>query len=51
MRRALVTGGASGIGAALVSRLRAEGFEVESLDLVTGFDVSDSEHWEAVERK
>ena len=29
MRRALVTGGASGIGAALVSRLRAEGFEVE----------------------
>lgn len=48
MRRALVTGGASGIGAALVSRLRAEGFEVESLDLVTGFDVSDSEHWESV---
>ena len=48
MKRALVTGGASGIGAALVSRLRVEGFEVESLDLVTGFDVSDPEQWELV---
>jgi NAD(P)-dependent dehydrogenase (short-subunit alcohol dehydrogenase family) len=48
VRRALVTGGASGIGAALVSRLRAEGLDVESLDLVGGFDVSDPEHWEAV---
>jgi NAD(P)-dependent dehydrogenase (short-subunit alcohol dehydrogenase family) len=47
--RALVTGGASGIGAALVSRLRSEGFDVDSLDLVTGFDVSDPDHWEAVE--
>ena len=44
--RALVTGGASGIGAALVSRLRTEGFDVESLDLVTGFDVTDPEAWE-----
>jgi NAD(P)-dependent dehydrogenase (short-subunit alcohol dehydrogenase family) len=43
-----VTGGASGIGAALVSRLRAEGLEVEALDLVTGFDVSDPEAWEDV---
>lgn len=46
--RAIVTGGASGIGAALVSRLRAEGFDVESLDLVNGFDVSDTEAWEDV---
>ena len=48
MSRALVTGGASGIGAALVSRLRAEGFEVESLDLATGFDVADPASWETV---
>jgi NAD(P)-dependent dehydrogenase (short-subunit alcohol dehydrogenase family) len=46
--RAIVTGGASGIGAALVSRLRAEDFDVESLDIVTGFDVTDPEHWDAV---
>ena len=37
MSRAVVTGGASGIGAALVSRLRAEGFEVESPAGVIGF--------------
>ena len=48
MRRAIVTGGASGIGAALVARLRHEGFEVQSLDVVTGFDVSDPEHWDRV---
>jgi NAD(P)-dependent dehydrogenase (short-subunit alcohol dehydrogenase family) len=47
---AIVTGGATGIGAALVSRLRAEGLEVESLDLVTGFDVSDPDAWDAVGR-
>ncbi len=46
--RAIVTGGASGIGAALVSRLRAEGLEVESLDIVNGFDVSDPEAWDEV---
>jgi NAD(P)-dependent dehydrogenase (short-subunit alcohol dehydrogenase family) len=46
--RAIVTGGASGIGAALVSRLRAERLDVESLDLVTGFDVSDPDAWDEV---
>jgi NAD(P)-dependent dehydrogenase (short-subunit alcohol dehydrogenase family) len=46
---ALVTGGASGIGAALVARLRAEGFDVEVLDLTTGFDVTDPGHWEDVD--
>ena len=49
MSTALVTGGASGIGAALVARLRAEGFDVEILDLTTGFDVTDPECWERVE--
>ena len=48
MATAIVTGGASGIGAALVERLRVEGFDVESLDLATGFDVADPEHWESV---
>jgi NAD(P)-dependent dehydrogenase (short-subunit alcohol dehydrogenase family) len=45
---ALVTGGASGIGAALAARLRSEGFDVEILDLTTGFDVADPDSWEAV---
>jgi NAD(P)-dependent dehydrogenase (short-subunit alcohol dehydrogenase family) len=47
-RTALVTGGASGIGAAIVERLRAEGAEVLSLDLADGFDVSDAAAWEKV---
>jgi NAD(P)-dependent dehydrogenase (short-subunit alcohol dehydrogenase family) len=47
-RRALVTGGASGIGAAIVERLETEGFEVVSLDLATGFDVAEPDHWDAV---
>jgi NAD(P)-dependent dehydrogenase (short-subunit alcohol dehydrogenase family) len=47
---ALVTGGASGIGAALVARLRAEAFEVQALDLTTGFDVTDPGDWDAVGR-
>jgi NAD(P)-dependent dehydrogenase (short-subunit alcohol dehydrogenase family) len=46
--KALVTGSAGGIGRAIVGRLRAEGFEVAELDLVTGFDVSDPEAWEHV---
>jgi NAD(P)-dependent dehydrogenase (short-subunit alcohol dehydrogenase family) len=48
-RSALVTGGASGIGAAAVSLLEAEGCEVRSLDLATGFDVADSAAWTSVE--
>lgn len=46
--RAIVTGGASGLGAAVVARLRAEGLEVEILDLTTGFDVTDADRWESV---
>lgn len=46
---ALVTGGASGIGAAIVERLEADGAKVRVLDLADGFDVSDSSAWERVE--
>ncbi len=46
--KALVTGAAGGIGRAIVARLRAEGCEVDELDLETGFDVSDPEAWEGV---
>jgi NAD(P)-dependent dehydrogenase (short-subunit alcohol dehydrogenase family) len=46
--KAIVTGGASGLGAAMVARLRAEEMEVEVLDLTTGFDVADPEHWDTV---
>lgn len=45
---ALVTGSAGGIGSAIVSKLRSEGFEVQELDLVNGFDVTDPEAWEHV---
>lgn len=45
---ALVTGSAGGIGKAIVAKLKAEGFEVKELDLVSGFDVSDPEAWEQV---
>jgi NAD(P)-dependent dehydrogenase (short-subunit alcohol dehydrogenase family) len=45
---ALVTGSAGGIGSAIVARLQAEGFAVRELDLVDGFDVSDSAAWEHV---
>jgi NAD(P)-dependent dehydrogenase (short-subunit alcohol dehydrogenase family) len=47
-RTALVTGGASGIGAATVDLLRSEGTEVQSLDLTGGFDVSDPHAWETI---
>jgi NAD(P)-dependent dehydrogenase (short-subunit alcohol dehydrogenase family) len=46
--RAIVTGGASGIGAAIASRLETEGLDVEVLDLATGFDVSSAEDWKRV---
>jgi NAD(P)-dependent dehydrogenase (short-subunit alcohol dehydrogenase family) len=48
-RTALVTGAASGIGAALVALLRSEGAEVQTLDLAEGFDVADPGAWETVE--
>jgi NAD(P)-dependent dehydrogenase (short-subunit alcohol dehydrogenase family) len=47
-RSALVTGAASGIGAALVRVLEAEGARVEPLDLRDGFDVGDPRAWERV---
>ena len=45
---ALVTGGASGIGAAIAERLEDDGAEVRVLDLSEGFDVSDAAAWESV---
>jgi NAD(P)-dependent dehydrogenase (short-subunit alcohol dehydrogenase family) len=48
-RTALVTGAASGIGAALVAMLRNGGTEVRTLDLAEGFDVGDRHAWETVD--
>ena len=45
---ALVTGGASGIGAAIAGLLEAEGAAVDVLDLQGGFDVADAAAWETV---
>jgi NAD(P)-dependent dehydrogenase (short-subunit alcohol dehydrogenase family) len=46
--KALVTGGEGGLGQALRARLEREGYEVESLDLTNGFDVTSPEAWESV---
>ena len=46
--RAVVTGGEGGIGRAIRARLESEGYEVESLDLTSGFDVTDPAAWERV---
>jgi 2-dehydro-3-deoxy-L-rhamnonate dehydrogenase (NAD+) len=40
VRRALVTGGASGLGAATVTRLREDGVEVIAADIASGADVA-----------
>ncbi len=45
---ALVSGAASGIGAALAERLEQHGVEVRRLDLAGGFDVGDPRSWETV---
>ena len=44
-----MTGGRSGIGAALVAALEREGTPVRVLDLADGFDVGDPTAWEQVE--
>ena len=49
-RSAVVTGGRSGIGAAIVEALEREGTDVQVLDVVDGFDVSDPRAWDAVGR-
>src|SRR6478609_9146727 len=46
-RVALVTGGASGIGAAVAERLEAGGAEVHVFDLANGDDVRDSRQLDA----
>jgi NAD(P)-dependent dehydrogenase (short-subunit alcohol dehydrogenase family) len=47
-RTALVTGAASGIGAAIVELLEAEGAQVQALDLRDGFDVGDPAAWAGI---
>lgn len=46
---AVVTGGASGIGRAIVERLERDGTDVRVLDIRDGFDVTDPAAWEAVD--
>jgi NAD(P)-dependent dehydrogenase (short-subunit alcohol dehydrogenase family) len=47
-RSALVTGGRSGIGLAIVEALSRDGVDVRVLDVVDGFDVGDPGAWERV---
>jgi NAD(P)-dependent dehydrogenase (short-subunit alcohol dehydrogenase family) len=47
-RSALVTGGRSGIGLAIVEALSRDGVDVRVLDVVDGFDVGDPAAWEGV---
>ena len=44
--KAVVTGGEGGLGRAMRARLEREGYDVESLDLVNGFDVTDAGAWD-----
>ena len=46
--KAIVTGGEGGIGRALRARLEREKYQVESLDISTGFDVTDPSAWDKV---
>jgi NAD(P)-dependent dehydrogenase (short-subunit alcohol dehydrogenase family) len=46
--KAIVTGGEGGLGRAMRERLAREGYEVESLDLRNGFDLTDPPAWERV---
>ena len=46
--KALVTGSAGGLGSVIVARLRAEGYEIDELDLTNGFDVTDPDAWDRV---
>jgi len=46
--KAIVTGGEGGLGLAMRARLEREGYDVESLDLVNGFDVTDAAAWDLV---
>jgi NAD(P)-dependent dehydrogenase (short-subunit alcohol dehydrogenase family) len=48
-RTALVTGAASGIGAAIAASLRDRGCDVLALDLEEGFDVADPAAWADVD--
>ena len=46
--KAIVTGGEGGLGRAFRVRLEREGYQIESLDISTGFDVTDPGAWERV---